>query len=833
MSPSRSARNDRPGPPHRARISSSLAARLIAATGVLALLLAGAFSLLLFAVLDLREATNREARSKDVTVATLALEKLVLDLETGVRGFVISGNPRLLEPWRDARRSIPARVEILERLLRDHEEQRRRVRALAAAVRSYEEDYSAPLVRIARRSPAAARTPLASAEGQRRMDAIRQGFVRFLREENARAAASAASAREESSRALWLGIAALGLSGLLVFAFGFYLTRSIARPLREAAEGASRVAAGDLSARLRETGPGEVGELTAAFNAMAESLQESRAELETHVAQQRAVAELSRRALAESDPASLLEVIARSLAETLAVEYVAIWELAPPGETLLLKAGVGWAVPELQIAAAPVLAEDEEAEDAAGLGRPLAPRELAAHGVVGGLTVPVPEPGRPLAALGAYSASGRRFTRDEALFLRATASLLAAAVARRRLEESLRQAQKLEAVGRLAGGIAHDFNNILLAIKAEAWLLNSELAADAEQRELVRAIDAAAERASSLVRQLLAFSRQQSWQKELLNPSSVVAAVTEMLEPLIGEDVELSVDLDPEPGLVRMDPGQLEQVVMNLVVNARDAMPEGGRVTISARPVETVAEEGTAGPPGYVLVEVTDTGVGIPREDLARIFEPFFTSKPEGSGLGLAIVHGIVTRAGGRIEVSSAPGAGSTFSIYLPRMHEPGGAVAAPRRRAYPGRGSETLLLVEDDEMVREPLGAILEGRGYRVLTAAGAAEALRVTEQGEQPIDLLITDVVMPDLSGPELARVLQRIQPGLKVIYVSGYPERAAAFAGLSEALASEQAVFVHKPFAPEALLAEIRALLEQEGSGGAPAEEPPAAGLPGLTR
>ncbi len=805
---------------------------MIAVTGVLALLIAGVFSLLLIAVLNLREATNREAHSKDVTVASLALEKLVVDLETGVRGFVIAGNPRLLDPWTNARRRIPERINALERLVRDDAEQLRRVRGLAAAISAYEEDYSLPLVQIARESPAAARTPLATAEGERRMGGIRQSFASFLQEENARAAASAASAREGSSRALWLGIAGLGVSGAFVFGFGFYLMRSIARPVREAAGGASRVAAGDLSARLRETGPGEVGELTAAFNAMTESLQQSRTQLEGNVAQQRAVAGLSQRALAESDLAPLLEAAVRSVAETLGVEYAAIWELAPTGETLRLKAGAGWAAPDLEIPSAPALEDDEEAEDGAGhdLDVPLEPLGLAAHGVAGGLTVRVPAPGRPLAALGAYSAAERRFTRDEALFLRATASLLAAAVSRSRLEEGLRQAQKLEAVGRLAGGIAHDFNNILLAIKAEAWLLDTSLPPDAEEHEAVRAIESAAERARSLTRQLLAFSRQQPWRPELVDPSAAVADLARMLDPLIGEDVELSVDLDTEPGLIRIDRAQLEQVVMNLVVNARDAMPGGGRVTIAVRGVETPAGEEAAGPAGYVVLEVADTGVGIPREDQPQIFEPFFTRKADGSGLGLAIVHGIVTRAGGRIEVSSEPGDGATFSIHLPRVEGSAGALEGPSRRARLAHGSETLLLVEDDEMVRKPVGTILEAHGYRVLTAASAVEALRVTEQGERPIDLLITDVVMPDLSGPELTRVLQRLQPGLKVIYVSGYPERAAAFAGLADELASEQAVFVHKPFAPEVLLEEVAALLEREGPDGVTGErERPPAGLP----
>jgi signal transduction histidine kinase/CHASE3 domain sensor protein/FixJ family two-component response regulator len=807
MSPRRSAGKVLSARPVRARLPLSLAGRMVVATGTLALLLAAVFALLLAALLDLRQATSREARAKEVIVAALALEKLVLDLETGARGFAISGDPRLLSPWRQARRSIPVRIAALQRLLHGRRRELSRLRALAASIRSYEQDYSLPLVRIARRSPAPPAPPWQAARASAALDAIRADFARFLAEERARAATSAASAKAESARALWLGVAGLGAAGLLLVAFALYLTRAIAGPVREVARAASRVAAGDLGVRLGETGLGEVGELTAAFNAMTLSLQRSQRELETRAAQQRAVAELSKLALAETDPAALLEAAVRSVAETLAVERVALWERSPGEEVLLLRAGVGWGEHELRLGLPLSLREGGSVAGGPGAAEvPVVP-ELTAAGIQSGLTVAVPEAGLPLTALGAYTSDERAFDRDEELFLHAVASLLAATVSRRRLEEGLRQAQKLEALGRLAGGIAHDFNNILLAIKAEAWLLRSALSAESRELELVAEIDAAVERAGALVRQLLAFSSRQPWQEESINPSTVVAAVAEMLDPLIGEDVELSVEADPDPGFVHMDRAQLEQVVMNLVVNAREAMPQGGPVRISVRRVERPAGEGEAS--GSIVIEVADSGVGISREDQLRIFDPFFSTKGS-SGLGLAIVHGIVARAGGRIEVASAPGAGSTFAVYLPRSAE-AAAMPAPPRQARPGPGSETVLLVEDDDMVRVPLASILAEHGYRVLSAANASEALRLSKEGERPIDLLITDVVMPDLSGPELARVLQHIQPGLKVMYVSGYPERAAAFAGLEEAFAAREAVFVHKPFAPETLLGEIRMLLQ----------------------
>jgi PAS domain S-box-containing protein len=378
---------------------------------------------------------------------------------------------------------------------------------------------------------------------------------------------------------------------------------------------------------------------------------------------------------------------------------------------------------------------------------------------------------------------------------------------RKRLEEELRQAQRMEALGRLAGGIAHDFNNILLAIKSEAWLLKESIGSVEDERRGVDSLERAAERAATLTRQLLAFSRRQVLQPRLLDLNDTVGSMEELLRRLIGEDVELETVLDPDLPAVRADPGQMEQVIVNLVVNARDAMPDGGRVTI-----ETVSLERSL---GHVVLSVSDTGIGITHEDREHIFEPFFTTKGsgKGTGLGLATVHGIVRQSGGRIEVASEPGHGSTFSLYLPcteRAVEP--AREAAHAHVAPGTG--TVLLVEDEAIVREPLRQILEQQGYRVLQAGDGEEALRVAARHAGPVDLLLTDVVMPVLGGPELAERLLDERPDVKVVFMSGYADRAADVLAAAEAAGHS---FLQKPFAPDSLARTLAQALEGSDANG----------------
>ncbi|HYS82072.1 MAG TPA: PAS domain-containing protein [Anaeromyxobacteraceae bacterium] len=381
--------------------------------------------------------------------------------------------------------------------------------------------------------------------------------------------------------------------------------------------------------------------------------------------------------------------------------------------------------------------------------------------------------------------------------------------ARTRLEEQVRQAQKLEAVGRLAGGIAHDFNNILTVILSSARDLGRRGKGDGEERELVQEVLEAGERAAALTRQLLAFSRQQALRPRELDLNEVVQGLVKMLRRLIGEDIVVSTALTPEPLPVLADPSQLEQVIVNLVVNARDAMPGGGRITI-----ETARVEGAPGGPKqapvagpHAVVAVRDTGIGIDAATLEHVFEPFFTTKEpgKGTGLGLATVYGVVQQSGGTVAVESRPGAGTTFRVFLPRLAieeaQPDPGVGGERAAT----GHEAVLLVEDDPSVRALMRRGLEGAGYRVVEAGHGAEALRVARLSIP--DLLLTDVIMPGLGGPELAAALLAEAPALRVVFVSGYNEDAALRTG---ELPPGQA-FLQKPFTGEELARVVRQTLD----------------------
>jgi signal transduction histidine kinase/CheY-like chemotaxis protein len=394
--------------------------------------------------------------------------------------------------------------------------------------------------------------------------------------------------------------------------------------------------------------------------------------------------------------------------------------------------------------------------------------------------------------------------------------------ARRALEEQLREAQKFQALGRLAGGVAHDFNNLLAVIVGYAERLAAALPAGAHHEGAV-AIGAAADRGTALVRQLLSFSRPEPDHRRLIDLNAVVARFIPMLRRVIGEDVDLELAFERLPLWVDVDPARFDQVLMNLVVNARDAMPSGGRLTITtaATDVDRIADDGGVGFPTAV-VTVSDTGAGMDEATRERIFEPFFTTKQDGkgSGLGLATAYGIVDQAGGSLDVSSAPGHGTTFRIELPLVtSEPPPAAERLPEPALPRRGAETVLLVEDEAALRELQQITLEDAGYEVRTASDAAEALELAAR--HPFDLLITDVVMPGLSGPQLVEELRARGCDLPAIFVSGYG--ADEFSSRGVHLASGPVV--QKPFPAETLLTKVRDVLD--GATGAAGTVPPAAG------
>ena len=389
----------------------------------------------------------------------------------------------------------------------------------------------------------------------------------------------------------------------------------------------------------------------------------------------------------------------------------------------------------------------------------------------------------------------------------------AAQEALRRSEEQLRHAQKMEAVGQLAGGIAHDFNNLLTGILSYADLMLQELRPGDPIRADLEQIRQAGDRAAALTRQLLAFSRRQVLQPRVLSLNASVTELDSMLRRLLGADVALETSLEDDLGTVLADPGQLEQVLVNLVVNARDAMPAGGRVGITTANLQLHGADDARGngvrPGAYVTLSVSDTGMGMDVPTQARIFEPFFTTKApgKGTGLGLSTVYGIVEQSGGHIAVESAPGQGATFTIFLPRHLGENAPGFVPRDRRSLPNGTETLLLVEDEEAVRTSVRRLLERQGYTVVEARHGADALRIVDAADQPIDLVLTDLVMPEMGGRELVDRLRARQPALKVLYMSGYTERAVTVDGVMPPGTG----FMEKPFTVEQLSRRTRELLD----------------------
>jgi two-component system cell cycle sensor histidine kinase/response regulator CckA len=388
---------------------------------------------------------------------------------------------------------------------------------------------------------------------------------------------------------------------------------------------------------------------------------------------------------------------------------------------------------------------------------------------------------------------------------------------RKQLEEQLRQAQKMEAVGRLAGGIAHDFNNLLMVIQGYADLLTERLADGDPLRRNAEQIQTASQRATSLTRQLLAFSRKQMLAPKVLSVQSVVAEMEKILRRLIGEDIQLETSSAPDLGLIKADRSQIEQVILNLAVNARDAMPEGGRLTIETANVEL--DKAAAHPPAvlspgkYVMLAVTDNGCGMDAETQAHIFEPFFTTKEKGkgTGLGLATVYGIVKQSGGYVWVYSEPGRGTSFKVYLPRIEDEQAVRGRDGRtdaKSLP-RGSETVLLVEDEKGVRELAREYLELVGYTVIEAEDGHTALELAAMHVGPIQLLMTDVVMPGISGRELAGRVKTIRPDIKILFMSGYADQAVVHHGILDT----DAALLQKPFTMAALAAKLREILSIE--------------------
>ena len=406
-----------------------------------------------------------------------------------------------------------------------------------------------------------------------------------------------------------------------------------------------------------------------------------------------------------------------------------------------------------------------------------------------------------------------RIVRDDGNKVCQLRGVMVDVTAQQQLEEEFHQAQKMEAVGRLVGGVAHDFNNLLTIISGYGQLAYDVLGAESELRPYMDEILKAGERASALVRRLLAFTRRQALEPQVLDLNSVVSDTEKMVRRLIGEDIEIVTVLPLGLGAVRSDLAQIEQVLVNLSVNARDAMPNGGKLIIETANLdlnEAYAEIHLAVTPGpYVMLAVSDTGSGMDAHTRSHMFEPFFTTKAKGkgTGLGLATVYGVVKQSGGNIWVYSEPGKGTTFKIYLPRVVAPVGPPQPKVIHAPPPQGSETILLVEDEEGIRLLVLGILRARGYTVLEARGPHEALEISKKFDGLIHLLFTDVVMPQMGGREVAEQITSARPSTKVLYMSGYTDHAIAYHGVLD----PGVAFLQKPFTPEALAQKVREVLD----------------------
>jgi PAS domain S-box-containing protein len=548
--------------------------------------------------------------------------------------------------------------------------------------------------------------------------------------------------------------------------------------------------------------------------------------------QQVAVAALSQAALGGTDLSVLLEHAVTFIMQTWAVDFCGLFELQPDGEHLVLRAGAGWehgGAPRLQLEAGPgsmlgyVLSSSEPVivKDLAAINRFRVPEFFQQHHVKGSLLVVIPGQPRPFGIIGVHTREPGEFSDDDLGFLNAVGGVLAtsrarlqAEAARLQLEAQFRQSQKMEAIGQLAAGVAHDFNNILTILDGYASRLASREMQSAPREDALQILEAT-ERAASLTRQLLAFSRRQTMQLRPLDLRSVVADMARMLERLIGEHIKLQVVVPERLPVVSADTGMMEQILLNLVVNARDAMPAGGhlRVEIKAADLdETAARQQSLARPGhFVCLQVTDTGCGMDAATRARIFEPFFTTKGpgRGTGLGLATVFGIVQQHQGWIEVQSEPKRGTTFSIFFPAGEGAAVPSRAARESAGPPRGGqETILMVEDEQLLRDLARATLEEFGYTVLPASTALEALVLWKQHRQSVDLVLTDMVMPGgLTGRDLCQQLRRDRPELRVIVSSGY---GADVPGKEEAGAVPTA-FLQKPYRPADLARAVRDCLD----------------------
>jgi len=716
-------------------------------------------------------AGDEAARTSRILLQLEHTLSAIQDAETGQRGFLLTGDERYLAPYTEALARIAAQRDQLAWLVARQPADRERVAAVRYEIDAKLSELAEAIQAYRERGPEAARAIVRTDRGRLIMDSLRTliGSIEVERQERLRAATAELRTGAAGTLATTVGLGSLAL--LLLAAVSVLGVRYIRERLRaEAALRAESAALEGSVDRLSTDLGRRMSEIEALLDVLPVGI-----------------------ALAEGPDCRRLRVNA-AFADMHGMGRAAegTWVAPPPNRAT--RSGV------------PVPAERLPLARAASTGRAVQGEEyeLTAEGEVRHLLV--------------YAAP----LLDEGGGSRGAVGAFLDITARKHAETERQHAQQLLAIGQLAGGVAHDFNNLLTAISGYASLLLAGLAPDDSRRGDVGGIQEAAARAAALTQQLLAFGRKQVMQPTVLDLREVLDDTGRLLGRLIGEHIDLSIVAGPLLGAVFADRGQLSQVLVNLALNARDAMPAGGRLTIEARDTpltEEYADSHLAVTPGpYVMIAVSDTGQGMTPEVQARIFEPFFTTKPrgKGTGLGLSTVFGIVKQLGGHIFVYSEPGHGSTFKVYFPRAESAGGADLAGEPSDLWAGGTETVLVVEDDGAIRGLVRKVLETAGYTVMDAGAPREALDLARQHDGPIQLLLTDVILPELTGRDLADRLVRDRPDLVVLFMSGYADDAIVHQGRLD----PDTAFLQKPFTPEALLRRVGEVLGRGGAGAAAA-------------
>jgi two-component system cell cycle sensor histidine kinase/response regulator CckA len=737
----------------------------------------------------------------------------VEEAETGVLGYLLTREPSWLEPYHRAQQNLPDVLNRLEAMVGDNPQQEARVRRMRALIAQHLENQQGLPLTV----PAGPSLNAALASSKSALDTVRQMLNETLAQENRLLAGRQADAQTVWTRGYAVIVAGVLFAPVSAVLAMLLFTSAVARRIKALDKNAQRLAEGVPVVPMR-SGDDEIGRLEQSLSDAASllaaregDLRRSGEKLEARVAERTRElaranltleAEVAERKRTEEELADLN----RRLEAVINASPLAIigldFEGKVQGWSHAAEQIFGWSQEEVIGRKPPIVPEEELPQFHASLERSMrgeaetgrAVRRLRKDGTLADIrlwTAPL------------YGGSGE---------LRGTIAILADIGEQRRLEQQLAQSQKMEAIGRLAGGVAHDFNNVITIVSGYGHMLLDGVKDDPDLREAAEEVLKAADRAAALAGQLLTFSRRQAIQPNVLDLNALVRDMERMLGRVIGEDIDLRVVTLPSAGSVLADAGQMEQVLMNLVVNARDAMPHGGTLTIETSSVtldENYARVHVGVKPGaYAMLAVSDTGVGMDPDTRSHIFEPFFTTKErgKGTGLGLSTVYGIVKQHGGDIWVYSEPGKGTTFKIYLPQAAV-ASAGATDERDPPAASGSETVLLVEDEQGVRRLVRDILELYGYSVLEADSGEKALEMQASFEGRIDLLLTDVVMPKMTGRDLAEALELSRPETKVLYLSGYTDRVVVDRGVVAAGAS----FLQKPFSPEALARKIREVLD----------------------